>query len=95
MDSKRVTARICPLVNSELNRGCSDCVFADDINQQIIQKLFSDKYSDAKLLFSKWCKRKKKNCTYQHALIHLFYLNSNYSTLLSFFVIFFFFITYS
>lgn len=36
MDSIRVAIRVRPLVKSELNRGCSDCVFADTINQQII-----------------------------------------------------------
>ncbi|XP_025416785.1 chromosome-associated kinesin KIF4-like [Sipha flava] len=36
MDSIRVAVRVRPLVKSELNRGCSDCVFADVKNQQII-----------------------------------------------------------
>lgn len=36
MDSVRVAIRIRPLVKSELERGCSNCVLADPINQQII-----------------------------------------------------------
>ena len=36
MDSIRVAIRIRPLVKSELDRGCSNCVLADSINQQII-----------------------------------------------------------
>lgn len=36
MDSVRVAIRVRPLVKSELERGCSNCVFADCINQQII-----------------------------------------------------------
>lgn len=36
MDSIRVAIRVRPLVKSELNRGCSDCVFADALNQQIV-----------------------------------------------------------
>lgn len=36
MDSVRVAIRVRPLVKSELERGCSNCVFADSINQQII-----------------------------------------------------------
>ncbi|XP_050420539.1 chromosome-associated kinesin KIF4 [Adelges cooleyi] len=36
MDSVRVAIRIRPLVKSELERGCSNCVLGDPINQQII-----------------------------------------------------------
>jgi len=36
MDSVRVAIRVRPLVKSELDRGCSNCVLADSINQQII-----------------------------------------------------------
>jgi len=36
MDSIRVAIRVRPLVKSELDRGCSNCVLADSINQQII-----------------------------------------------------------
>lgn len=36
MDSVRVAIRVRPLVKSELERGCSNCVIADSINQQII-----------------------------------------------------------
>lgn len=36
MDSVRVAIRVRPLVKSELERGCSNCVFSDSINQQII-----------------------------------------------------------
>jgi len=36
MDSVRVVIRVRPLVKSELERGCSNCVLADSINQQII-----------------------------------------------------------
>jgi len=36
MDSIRVAIRVRPLVKSELERGCSNCVLADSVNQQII-----------------------------------------------------------
>lgn len=36
MDSIRVAIRVRPLVKSELDRGCSNCVLADSVNQQII-----------------------------------------------------------
>lgn len=36
MDSVRVAIRVRPLVKSELERGCSNCVLADSKNQQII-----------------------------------------------------------
>lgn len=36
MDSVRVAIRVRPLVKSELERGCSNCVLADSTNQQII-----------------------------------------------------------
>jgi len=36
MDSVRVAIRVRPLVKSELERGCSNCVLADSMNQQII-----------------------------------------------------------
>ncbi|KAL5244522.1 hypothetical protein ACI65C_011932 [Semiaphis heraclei] len=36
MDSIRVAIRVRPLVKSELDRGCSNCILADSINQQII-----------------------------------------------------------
>lgn len=36
MDSVRVAIRVRPLVKSELDRGCSNCVLADPNNHQII-----------------------------------------------------------
>ncbi|XP_050544001.1 chromosome-associated kinesin KIF4 [Daktulosphaira vitifoliae] len=36
MDAVKVAIRIRPLVKSELERGCSNCVLGDPINQQII-----------------------------------------------------------
>lgn len=36
MDSVRVAIRVRPLVKSELDRGCSNCVLADPINHQLI-----------------------------------------------------------
>lgn len=36
MDSVRVAIRVRPLVRSELDRGCSNCVLADSNNQQIV-----------------------------------------------------------
>lgn len=36
MDSVRVAIRVRPLVKSELDRGCSNCVLSDSVNQQIV-----------------------------------------------------------
>jgi len=36
MDSVKVAIRVRPLVKSELDRGCSNCVLIDSINQQIV-----------------------------------------------------------
>lgn len=36
MDSIKVAIRVRPLIKSEIERGCLNCVLADSVNRQII-----------------------------------------------------------